>query len=92
MTEVEYEAELLELIKKLKDNKISKETFKKEAQDLGKRLDKVTLYYGLKEFVDKELGWAKYWIEEMDYYGIDGVLENCFDYFKFLEKRGQKRK
>ena len=89
MTEPEYEKNILKLILELKEKHISSTDFYSRARKLGRKFDTFGYrgYMPLSDFKDQELGWAKYFIEEMDYYGIDAVLKNHFDYFKFYEER-----
>lgn len=85
----QYEVKLLLLIKQLKDEAISKDEFAESARILGREVDKSgpNGYMRIVDFEDEELGWAKYWVEEVDYYGIDEVLKNCFNFIKFLDRR-----
>jgi hypothetical protein len=85
----QYEEKLFELIKQLKEETITRDEFAKSARVLGKEVDKSgpNGYMRIVDFEDEELGLAKYWIEEVDYYGIDHVMDNSFDFIKFLERR-----
>jgi hypothetical protein len=91
MNEKQYEEKLLGLIRQLKDNIISRDEFAKSARVLGKELDKSGSngYMRIVDFEDEELGWAKYWIEEVDYYGIEHVMDNSFNFINFLDNKGK---
>jgi hypothetical protein len=91
MNEKQYEEKLLGLIRQLKDNIISRDEFAKSARVLGKELDKSgpNGYMRIVDFEDEELGWAKYWIEEVDYYGIEHVMDNSFNFINFLDNKGK---
>lgn len=82
ITEKEFEKRLLVLIKKWAENKVSDDEFTKQAQELIKH---VPLRLG--SFKDEELDWAKYWIDEINYYGLRTVQERHFDFVKFMQER-----
>lgn len=77
-----FEKQLLSIIEKWKNKEISDDEFIEQSQKL------IALIPGnLETFKDEELGWAKYWIEEIDYYGLETVQKNHFNFFKFLDNR-----
>lgn len=82
LNETQFETKLLDLIAKLKTKAISNEEFCKLARDFVYKTEKV-----FHEFEDEELGWAKYWIEETNYYGCEEVMKNKFDFLKLAEIR-----
>lgn len=86
MNESDYEKKLLPLIESFLKKDMTPLEFKNFAQIIGKDLDKPQ-YKSIDMFTDKELGWAKYWIEEMDFYGVDEVINNKFDFRKFYRDR-----
>jgi hypothetical protein len=80
----EYKQSLLLLIEEYSKGALSKVDFISKAKKLGKELD-TKGYSSIDDFDDKDFGWAKYWIEETDFYGIDEVLENKFDFMAFYK-------
>jgi hypothetical protein len=89
MTENEYKTNLLALIAEFRASKMSSIDFAKKGQALGEEVDKSGPrgYMSLSDFEEEELGWAKYWFEEMNYYGIDEVLKNYFHYFEYYDSQ-----
>lgn len=86
MNKQDYQKKLLMLIEELKADKIKPQGFIKEAQLLGKELDK-NGYTKISDFEDQDFGWAKYWIEETDYFGVEVVMKSYFDFYKLLKKK-----
>lgn len=85
----EYESKLMSLLKQLVDKDIDRVVFIESARKLGKELDK-SKYKSIGDFTNKDLGWAKYWVEETDYYGIDKVFESMFDFVDFYSRNSSK--
>lgn len=85
----QYEEKLLDLIMKLKNSELTRGEFAKLARELGREVDKSghNGYMKISDFGDEELGWAKYWVEEVDYYGIDHIMDKKFNFIKFLDRR-----
>lgn len=88
MTEIEYKEKLINIIKDFEIKKISSDEFVERAQKLGEEYDK-TIYHAISDFEDKELAWAKYWIEEIDYYGLETVQEKHFNFFEYINQNGK---
>ncbi|MCA9381032.1 hypothetical protein KC678_02100 [Candidatus Dojkabacteria bacterium] len=87
MTEKEFEKSLLDLINQLLSKKITPEEFHIHGRALSDEMDKTKLWL---DFKDEDLGWAKYCIEEMSYYGPDHVINKMFDFEKFYNSRKSK--
>ena len=83
MTEKQFEKELLKLIKKYEEQSVSIEVFVEEARKLADKVE----HKQIADIEDEELGWAMYWIEEIDYYGLEDVMQNRFNFFDFLHSR-----
>lgn len=94
MTEKEYKNNLLDLIAEFRANKMSPIDFAKKGQALGEEVDKSGPrgYMAISDFEEEELAWAKYWFEEMNYYGVDEVLKNCFHYFEYFDSQNIQAK
>lgn len=84
MEEQEFKKELIRLIKKYRDQEISSARFVNDSQELAHKASLSGLGQ-LNDFKDKNLGWAKYWIEEISYYGFEDVTQHHFDFIKFLD-------
>lgn len=85
MNEEQYHQKLNLLIKDHLIQKRDINAFRIKALALGKEFDKEN-YHTINEFKNKQLGWAKYWIEEMKFYGTENVIRNHFDFIEFANQ------
>lgn len=86
MNEKQFEEALLNVIREFRDKKIDQEVFVQKLKALSGQSEPQQIA----DFQDEELGWAKTCISEIDYYGIDEVMNNMFNFIDFLNRKEEK--